>query len=293
MVFESVQQRFYQEIIHTICPGIDICSAHLPIHDGEFNDILLVNEDLVFRFPRYKDNIIAFMREIHLLAKLQGCLPLPIPNPIYVSGETAELGKVFMGYRLIPGQPLHLNVLRGISNEAILHELARQLANFLSSLHRQSPGKLGLDLPLQDMPDWVRNFYSQVRQHLFPTMRPDACLALTEHFENYFNSPALQQYQPTIIHGDFGGSNILLENDQIGGILDFSSVCYSDPALDIASVLTYGEPFFSHFCHFFTVNESMFNRAKFYRGIFALEEAFYGWKNNDKKAFERGMEQYV
>ncbi len=74
---------------------------------------------------------------------------------------------------------------------------------------------------------------------------------------------------------------------------EFSSVCYSNPALDIAALSTYGEPFFSHFCNFYTVNESNLNRAKFYRDIFALEEAFYGWKNNDKNAFERGMELYV
>ena len=293
MAFESDQQRFYVETTQTICPGIDIRSARLHIHDGEFNDILLVNEDLVFRFPRYKENIIGFLREIQLLAKLQGCLPLPIPDPIYTGGGITEQGKVFMGYRLIPGQSLHKEVMQGITDEVILHELARQLADFLSALHHQTSGKLGLDLPLQDIPDWVRTFYTHVREHLFPSMRLDARLALTGHFENYLNTPALQLYQPAVIHGDFGGSNILFENNQISGILDFSSVCYSDPALDIAALSTYGEPFFSHFCHFYMVNESMLNRAKFYRGIFALEEAFYGWKNDDKKAFERGMEQYV
>lgn len=293
MAFETDKQRNYVEIIHTICPGIDIHSARLHNHDGEFNDILLVNEDLVFRFPRYQENIIGFLREIQLLAKLQGCLPLPVPTPIYMSGDTAELGKVFMGYRLIPGQPLYLDIVKNIADETIIHELAKQLADFLSMLHHLAPSRLGLDLPLQDMPDWVRTFYIEVREHLFPGMRPDARQVLTEHFDDYFNTPALQLYQPTIIHGDFGGSNILFENNQISGILDFSSVCFSDPALDIASLSTYGEAFFSHFCHFYTLNESILNRAKFYRGIFALEEAFYGWKNDDKKAFERGMEQYV
>jgi aminoglycoside 2''-phosphotransferase len=293
MAFDIDKQRFYMEIILSMCPGIAIRSARLHIHDGEFNDILIVNQDLVFRFPRYAENTISFLREIQLLAKFQGCLSLPIPDPIYTSAGTAGQGKVFMGYRLIPGQPLNKEAMQGITDEVVLHQLARQLAEFLSSLHHQSPGKLGLDLPLQEMPDWVRTFYSQVREHLFPGMRPDACLALTGHFENYLNTPALQLYQPAVIHGDFGGSNILFENNQISGILDFSSVCMSDPALDIASLSTYGEPFFSHFCHFYTVNESMLNRAKFYREIFALEDAFYGWKNDDKEAFDRGMEQYI
>jgi aminoglycoside 2''-phosphotransferase len=36
----------------------------------------------------------------------------------------------------------------------------------------------------------------------------------------------------------------------------------------------------------------MLARARFYRGTFALEEALHGFKNNDREAFESGMEQY-
>jgi aminoglycoside 2''-phosphotransferase len=198
-----------------------------------------------------------------------------------------------MGYRLIPGQPFSAQVMNSIKEQAILQGLARQMADFLSILHRQTAGMLGLDLPLENMPEWLRTFFKEVREHLFPYMRPDASLALTEYFEVYFNTPDLQRYQPAIIHGDFGGSNILIDGNQISGILDFSAVCYSDPALDIAAISTYTEPFFSHFCQFYPVNESLLRRAEFYRGIFALEEALYGWKNNDKKAFERGLEQYI
>jgi aminoglycoside 2''-phosphotransferase len=293
MAFETDQQASYIESIHPIYPGIDIRSARQLIHDGEYNDILIINEELVFPFPRYAENIPGFLREIQLLVKLQGHLPLPIPNPIYTRGATTEPGKVFMGYRLIQGQPLHPDLINNIKDEVSLHELARQLADFLSILHRMPPGSLGLELPLQHMPDWVRSFYSEVRENLFSRMRPDARLSLTAHFEDYFNTPALQRYQPALTHGDFGGSNILLENGHISGVLDFSSAAYSDPALDIASVSTYGEPFFSHFCQFYPSTESLLGRAKFYRGIFALEEALYGWKNDDKEALGKGMEQYV
>jgi len=293
MAFEIDQPGGYLEIIHTVYPGIDIRSAHLLTHDGEFNDILMINDDLVFRFPRHAENIPGFLLEIRLLAKLRNHLPLPIPDPIYTSGTTTAPGKVFMGYRLIPGQPLYSQVLKSITNEVILHELAKQMADFLSMLHHLIPATLGLDLPLQHMPDWLRNFYSEVRTHLFPLMRSDSCLSLTRHFENYFNTPALQRYLPVIIHGDFGGSNILFQQNHISGILDFSSAGYGDPALDIASVSTYGESFFSYFCQFYKLTDSLLKRANFYRGIFALEEAWYGWKNDDKEALGRGMEQYV
>jgi aminoglycoside 2''-phosphotransferase len=293
MMMETDRQWAYVETIHGRYPGMDIRSARQLAHDGEFNDILIINDDLVFRFPRFPENIPGFLQELQLLAKLQVHLPLPIPNPIYASATTNEPGKVFMGYQLIPGQPLHTDVMNKIANEAILQGLARQLADFLSALHHQTPASLGLDLPLQDMPDWVHTFYNEVREHLFSPMRREVRQSMTEHFGNYFNTPALQRYLPVIIHGDFGGSNILINDNQISGILDFSAAGYGDPALDIAAVSTYGEPFFSCFCQYYTPGEAMLDRAKFYRGIFALEEAWYGWKNNNKEAFKRGMEQYV
>jgi len=293
MAFEIDQQRTYEETILAIYPGIDICSARQHAHDGEFNDILIVNNDLVFRFPRHTENIPGFLREIQLLLKLQAHLPLPIPDPIYTNVSTTVPWKVFIGYHLIPGQPLYPELMNCITNEATIQGLARQLADSLCILHRLTPGMLGLGLTSQEMLDWVSIFYSEVREHLFPFMRDEACLALTGHLDNYFNTPDLQRYMPTIIHGDFGGSNILIDNNQISGIVDFSSGGYGDPALDIAAVSSFGEPFFSPFCQFYTPTEAQLNRARFYRGIFALEEALYGWKNEDMEAFKSGMEQYV
>ena len=293
MVFETDRKTDYLETIHTTFPGIDIHSARPLSHDGEFNDILIINDELVFRFPRFAENLPGFLREIQLLAKLQAHLPLPIPDPIYTSATTTGLGKVCMGYRLIPGQPLYPEMMNNFKNEVILLGLARQLADFLSVLHHLTPATLGLDVPSQNMPDWVRTFYGEVREHLFPFIRHAACQALSEHFEDYFHTPALQHYQPAILHGDFGGSNILIDNNRISAILDFSSAGYGDPALDIASVSTYGEHFFSQFCRFYEPTEAQLDRAKFYRGIFALEEALYGWKNEDLEAYKRGMEQYI
>ena len=291
---DSQKQKVYLDTILATCPGIQLRSApRLQSHDGEYNDILIVNDELIFRFPRHAGKIPDFFREIQLLRKIRKVLPLPIPDPIYDSGHMTEPGKVFMGYPLIPGEPLYPQTITCITEEADLQGIAKQLADFLSALHHLTPSMLGLDLPLEEMPAWLRAFFMEVSEHLFPYMRPDACQTLSGNFDHYFNAPELHDYQPTIIHGDFGGSNILLDKNKISGILDFSSTCYSDAALDIAAVSTYGEPFFTRICQFYPVSKSMLRRAKFYRSIFALEEALYGWKNGDKGAFDRGMEQFV
>ena len=124
-------------------------------------------------------------------------------------------------------------------------------------------------------------------------MRPEARIPVKKHFEDYFNESSLQEYKPVMIHGDFGGSNILFDSDRISGIIDFSFARLDDPARDIAAVSTYGEAFFAWIRRHYPNIDPLLERAKFYRGTFALQEALHGFRNQDREAFESGMEDYV
>jgi len=283
----------YLLTIKEIYPDLDVVSARLHTTEGQFNDILFVNDDLIFRFPRYEETVQSFLLEIELLQKLQGHLSLPIPNPIYASISTKLVGKVFMGYKMLVGKPLFRNVLSGITDNSIPETFAQQLADFLHGLHAISIMELGLDLPHQDQLTEYKTFFSDIKEHLFTFMRPDARDSINEHFENYFDNPILHEYTPSIIHGDFGGSNILFEDNKITGIIDFDFAGLSDPARDIASVSTLGDSFFERICIYYPNIESLLERAKFYRGTYALYEALHGFNNNDNDALKNGMERYV
>ena len=287
------KKTVYLLTIKEIYPTLDVVSARLHTTEGQFNDILFVNDDLIFRFPRYEKSVQNFSLEIELLQKLQGYVNLPIPNPIYIRTGTKDVGKVFMGYKMLVGKPLFRNVLSRITDESILDTFAQQLADFLHGLHALSPTKLGLDLPHQDQLTEYRTFFSDVKGHLFTFMRPDARDSINEHFERYFDNPNLHEYNPTIIHGDFGGSNILFEKNKIIGIIDFGFAGVSDPARDIASVSTFGESFLERICRYYPNIESLLERANFYRGTYALFEALHGFNNNNEEAFKNGMEQYI
>jgi aminoglycoside 2''-phosphotransferase len=287
------KQTLYLLTLKEAYPSLEIHPARLHTADGQFNDVLFLNHDWIFRFPRYQRGIPAFLREITVLQKLQGHVSLPIPDPIYVSSGTATLGKVFMGYKMLPGRPLFREVLNEITDPSTLESLAKQLGAFLHGLHHLSPAALGLDLPLHDTLAESRKFYSEIQEHLFPRMRPDARNSVTSHFEEYFSTPRLHEYEPAIIHGDFGGSNILFEGKKITGIIDFSFAGRDDPARDIAAVSTYGESFSARIWRYYPGIESPLERATFYRGTFALYEALHGFCNNDQEALTSGMEQYV
>ena len=94
----------------------------------QFNDILMVNGERIFRFPKTPREAAKLVRETALLRSLQSHVALPIPDPIYRSKETSSIGQVFMGYRLLPGEPLWPATLSTLQEE--VQHLADQLATF-------------------------------------------------------------------------------------------------------------------------------------------------------------------
>lgn len=99
----------------------------------------------------------------------------------------------------------------------------------------------------------------------------------------------------TLIHGDFGASNILWdpESKKVTGIIDFGGSGLGDPAYDFAGILSsYGEDFLDLCTDLYPGGNEIRERVKFYKSTFALQEALHGIENNDKQAFENGIKDY-
>jgi aminoglycoside 2''-phosphotransferase len=291
-----VEQVFhlYLQSIRATYPDLRIESVHARQREGQFNDILVVNGEIIFRFPRYPAGIRSLAGEVLILRRLRGHVTLPIPDPIYTSQDGQTIGKIFMGYRMIPGEPLWRETLDDIDDDETLQRLAAQLAGFLAGLHALPAESVGADLPIYDRPDEWAKMYADIRRHLFPLMRSDARDRVRRHFEAFLNEPRLHTFKPALRHGDFGPSNILYDPNarMIGGIIDFSSAGLGDPAADIAAISCYGTSFFERVCGAYPQVEPMLERARFYRGTFALQEALHGFLNDDREAFESGIADY-
>jgi hypothetical protein len=146
----------YRQTIAAACPDLQITSAALHTADGQFNDIVLVNHELIFRFPRTPQVAASYAAQAAVLTSLQGKLPLPIPSPLYAAAPDAAWQQRFLAYRRIPGEPLYREALAAIHDPVALRAMAGQLGAFLRSLHhlaldnlpisaadRRSPGRLG------------------------------------------------------------------------------------------------------------------------------------------------------
>lgn len=282
-------------VVRESYPELEIAGLRLIEGDGQYNELLVVNESLIFRFPRYAPGVKTLQREIAFLGRIQGRTTLPVPDPEYLSHNGATPGRAFMGYRMIPGEPLWRERLQAIEDEETLQRLADQLALFLKELHSIPVGDAVADFPVEDRPEEWAQLHAEFRRHLYPHMRPDAREQMTRAFERFLGAPQLHDYDLALRHGDFGFGNILYdpESRSIGGIIDFGYAGLGDPAVDIASAMTLGDAFFGRFHVLYPEIESMLERARFYRSTYALMEALHGAKFGDEEAFESGISAYV
>jgi aminoglycoside 2''-phosphotransferase len=288
--------EFYIHQIEKRYPELAIKTAMLN-QAGQYNDVLVINDALIFRFAKVPAAIDTCRQERVILQSLQGALPLSIPNPSYHSLETYVIGEAFLGYPLIPGKPLIPFDLKTITAQKIRQKLADQIANFLQALHLVAIDKvIPIDLPSYESEAEQKTQFEKIKSKLFESMRPDARRKVEKHYKDYFNNPQAYSFKPVLRHGDFGTGNILWERQRtsLTGILDFGSCGAGDPAVDFAGVLaSFGEEFYRLCSATYPEMDQAIDRAKFYQGTFALEEALFGFENDDKAAYENGMALYI
>ncbi|MGI8553290.1 MAG: phosphotransferase family protein [Dehalococcoidia bacterium] len=288
----NLEERYLRRI-HEVYPDLRGAGARL-IETGQYNDALVLDEELIFRFPRFPEGVDRLEVEIAVLKGIRRSVSLAIPDPIWSSLETGSVGLTFAGYRMIPGKPLLREVLAQIGDNATLNRMALQLGTFLRELHAVSVDQIGCRMPVPDVPAHWNDLYSRIRSKLYPQMNPEAGRQVSHHFESFLSDRRNLTFQPVLTHGDFGSGNLLFDPKRamMTGIIDFGFAGLNDPALDLAGLSTYGEPFLVRAAAVYPQIEELMHRIRFYRGTFALQEALYGVEHADREAFRRGIATY-
>lgn len=260
-------------------PDLQVDTAILN-QDGQYNDIVIVNDALIFRFAKVTESVETLRKEIAILRSLQGQVSLAVPNPIYDNAEADTIGEAFIGYPMIPGKPLHFHDLRATANARARERMASQLSRFLYELHHIAAHTvIPTELPFCDTQDEWKYMYERVQAQLFRYMRPDACRQVAEQWEDFLDNADLYKFEPAFRHGDFGAENIIYDpgGQSVVGILDFGGAGLGDPAVDFAGLFaSYGEGFYHQCCSFYPEMEQAMMRVQFYCQTFALEEALFG-----------------
>src|SRR5215208_3076332 len=124
----------YLARIQADLPALHIASARLN-GDGMINDVVVVNDDLVFRFAKSAHGQALLAYETQLLSVIERYVTVPVP-------QIESCNDTYMRYRFVPGAPLYRHTLLR-ADAATQDRLAHQLATFLQQLHA---------IPLSDVP---------------------------------------------------------------------------------------------------------------------------------------------
>jgi aminoglycoside 2''-phosphotransferase len=261
---------------------------------GQYNDVVLVNGNLVFRFPRHRRAIEDAAREYRLLQWIAPRVSLAVPRPAYMKLEPLIAGEAFFGYPVIRGRPLTRRLMA--RRPAFRDQAAEQLGAFLNELHGLSiPAEMRSDLPVLDDRAYWEALFRRVEESLFPLMSPEGRKRASAEFAGLELRDRDDALPGRFRHGDFGAGNILADpaTGSVTGVIDFSNVGVGDPAVDIGGLLSsYGDGFVQRLTAGYPEAASMLRRAHSYRRTFALQEALAGSEAGDPDAVERGLRDY-
>ena len=238
----EIDAALVERVLGDRFPELELGSVRL-LGEGWDNSVWLVDERLVFRFPRREVVVPAVERQVALLPRLAPLLPLPIPQPLFIGRPGEDFRLPFFGAPLLPGREV-VDVSPGDEARA---RAARPLGEFLRALH--DPGLLDLDgveaLPVDplgraDMAVRVPKTRARLDElsELGLWDEPPAAEALLE--------AALRLPPPSglaVTHGDLHFRHLLVADDGAPtGVIDWDDLCRGDPAIDLMLVWSFLPP---------------------------------------------------
>jgi aminoglycoside 2''-phosphotransferase len=261
--------------IQAIAPDIAVHSA-VYNGDGLINDVVIVNDELVFRFSKNDYGRQSLASELVVLRAIRSHIALPIPDPFYTSPEA-------IAYRRLPGETLSRERLLSLAPDA-QQRLADDLGRFLRGLHHTP---VTADLPRTQAPSRREDFadmFRKIDENVLSIGMDHQRVWATELFDGMLGDPHAFDYEPRLIHGDLGPYHILCDPaaGRLTGILDFGVTGLGDPAGDLGAMLQiYGEPFVRRMLGVYPEAEPLLKRALFYAESIELQWVMRGLTSGD------------
>jgi aminoglycoside 2''-phosphotransferase len=285
--------RFYHEALVQCFPDLQVESIR-QIGGGSCR-VFEVNSDLIFRFPRDEEISRLLETEVQIVPKLSKSLSHSVPNYTYISKGCEIFPGTILGYPKIPGEAMS-DLSLSSSQEM---EIAMEIAAFLNELHafdeKRSTGELGLE-PFDPM-TWKHNYvreFEKFKRVVFPALESLERSWVTEQFDDFLKEKAIFDFKPVLVHGDFDGSNVLLDpkTKRIAGIIDFEETGLGDPSVDFCVWESeYGIEFLREIeRHYrFELDPNFHSRREFHSCRVPLCELEYGITSGKKIHVENGL----
>ena len=209
--------------------------AHLPVRpvalDGWDNTTFRLGDTMSVRVPSADEYALQVDKEQRWLPVLAPQLPLPIPVPLGRGQPSAALPRPWSVYRWIEGEPL--------LGDSVVDPvaLAEDVAGFLAALYTCTPAG-----PLPGAHSFNRGGPVDVWDDDVDANLRLLCDDVDVVAARQVWSTALGarcEMSPVWVHGDITGTNLVVRDGRLAGVVDFGCSAYGDPACDLTIAWTY------------------------------------------------------
>ncbi|MBA3535012.1 MAG: phosphotransferase [Tatlockia sp.] len=236
--------------------------------EGWDNMVYLVNETLIFRFPRRELGLICMENEILLLPYVASQLSFPLSAPQWI-GEPSDLYPYpFAGYAMIPGKPVSDAMQTLIADTSF----AKTLASWLAELHA---------VPIKKE---HRSLISHELWQYDVNQRISRCKGNLSSYENYYlesgfdkttleeiiallPSLTFKENKKTYLHGDLYSRHVVMNPETLTptGLIDWGDIHIGHPGIDLAVGMIFEEEAFQAFIYAYgSADEEMINLLLFH-----------------------------
>lgn len=274
-------------------PQLATVSAEL-LGFGCDNRAFTVGGAWVFRFPRSDEVEQQLLREVALLRVLSRDSPLLVPEHTFLGEPSSQFPRHFVGYRKLPGVP-------GIQVDPVdvpFDEAAPQLAEFLSWLHTYPVAEAArLGVPVQSFATLIEAVCGEALEDLAVVRRalPNADLeGVHTYLARGVTSVADAASRPALVHNDFAAEHVLLDpqTHRIAGVIDWSDVAVSDPAIDFAGLHHWGGEMFVRkvlSCYSRPVDNELLLRARYLAACRGIADIVFGLQTSRAEYVAAGI----
>jgi macrolide phosphotransferase len=214
-------------------PGLDVVATRAPQHDGADFAVTGVMDSggrrWVVRCPVHAAAGAALEGEVALLERLcdavdDGDLPFAVPRPAGFA-PLPDGGRA-MVYRELVGRPLDLENLRPGPH------LAAEIGRAIAAIHELPIAVIeSAGLPVYDAESYRLRRLAELDEAARTGYVP---AVLLRRWEKALENVALWRFRATPVHGDLAADHVLVANDEVRAVLDWSEARVADPADDLA-----------------------------------------------------------
>lgn len=209
------------------------------LDEGWDNVVYLVNENLIFRFPRRAFGVDCMDNEIALLPYIASHVSFPLSAPLWIGKPCKDYPYPFAGYPMIPGRPV-ADVCPSLIDD---RTFATNLALWLAELHAVPVISEHKALVKGKQPGWQYDVPHRIKR----------CQENLAQYEHYFLSLGFEKTllldimallpllrfnlgQEAYLHGDLYSRHVMMdpENQHLSGLIDWGDIHIGHPGIDLA-----------------------------------------------------------